>query len=159
MPLSAKKKARITAMGGRVTTVEEWLDLTPEEVAVIDMKIRLEKSARRVADRRDCPRSGSPRSSIPAKEGCRSSRRGRRHWISSLGHCSRWVAPRKRWRGPLRAETHTLTSRERGSRHCHSTREGDSRLPDSPGQPHEHWPAPLPFSSPHPARQRARPRG
>jgi predicted XRE-type DNA-binding protein len=41
MSLSAKKKARIEAMGGRVTTVEEWLDLTPEEVAVIDMKIRL----------------------------------------------------------------------------------------------------------------------
>lgn len=41
MPLSAKKKARIEAMGGRVTTVEEWLDLTPEEVAIIDMKIRL----------------------------------------------------------------------------------------------------------------------
>ena len=41
MPLNAKKKARIEAMGGRVTTVEEWLDLTPEEVALIDMKIRL----------------------------------------------------------------------------------------------------------------------
>ncbi len=41
MPLSAKKTARIDAMGGRVATVEEWLDLTPEEVAVIDMKIRL----------------------------------------------------------------------------------------------------------------------
>ena len=41
MPLSAKKKARIRAMGGRVTTVEEWLDLTPQEVAIIDMKIRL----------------------------------------------------------------------------------------------------------------------
>ena len=49
MPLSAKKKARIEAMGGRLTTVEEWLDLTPEEVAVIDMKIRLgeELKARR----------------------------------------------------------------------------------------------------------------
>ena len=49
MLLSAKKKARIEAMGGRVTTVEEWLDLTPEEVAVIDMKIRLgeELKARR----------------------------------------------------------------------------------------------------------------
>lgn len=43
MSLSAKKKARIKAMGGRLTTVEEWLDLTPEEVAVIDMKIRLGK--------------------------------------------------------------------------------------------------------------------
>ena len=41
MPLSAKKKARIKAMGGRVTTVKEWLELTPEEVAVLDMKIRL----------------------------------------------------------------------------------------------------------------------
>lgn len=41
MPLSAKKKARIKAMGGQVTTVEEWLDLTPHEVAIIDMKIRL----------------------------------------------------------------------------------------------------------------------
>jgi predicted XRE-type DNA-binding protein len=28
-------------MGGRVTTVEEWLALTPEEVAILDMKIRL----------------------------------------------------------------------------------------------------------------------
>ena len=41
MTLSARKKARIEAMGGRVTTVEDWLDLTPEEVAVLDMKIRL----------------------------------------------------------------------------------------------------------------------
>ena len=41
MSLSAEKEARIEAMGGRVTTVEEWLDLTPEEVAIIDMKIRL----------------------------------------------------------------------------------------------------------------------
>ena len=28
-------------MGGRVTSVEEWLDLSPQEVAAIDMKIRL----------------------------------------------------------------------------------------------------------------------
>jgi DNA-binding transcriptional regulator YiaG len=41
MPLSDEQKARIQAMGGRVTTIEEWLDLAPEEVAVIDMKIRL----------------------------------------------------------------------------------------------------------------------
>ncbi len=41
MPLSAKKKARIKAMGGTVTTVEEWLDLTSEDAAVLDMKIRL----------------------------------------------------------------------------------------------------------------------
>ena len=41
MSLSAKKKARIKALGGRVTTVEEWLDLSPEEISVIDMKIRL----------------------------------------------------------------------------------------------------------------------
>ncbi|MEE8277571.1 MAG: helix-turn-helix transcriptional regulator [Thermoanaerobaculia bacterium] len=41
MPLDSKKTARIKAMGGRVTTVEEWLDITPEEVAIIDMKIRL----------------------------------------------------------------------------------------------------------------------
>ncbi len=41
MPLDSKKAARIKAMGGRVTTVEEWLDITPEEVAIIDMKIRL----------------------------------------------------------------------------------------------------------------------
>jgi DNA-binding transcriptional regulator YiaG len=41
MILSAKKKARIEAMGGRVTTAEDWLDLTAEEVALLDMKIRL----------------------------------------------------------------------------------------------------------------------
>jgi predicted XRE-type DNA-binding protein len=46
MPLSAKKKARIETMGGRVTTVEEWLDLSPEEVAVIEMKIRLGEELR-----------------------------------------------------------------------------------------------------------------
>ena len=36
-------------MGGKVTSVEEWLDLTPEEVAVLDMTIRLgeELKARR----------------------------------------------------------------------------------------------------------------
>ena len=49
MPLSAKKKARIKAIGGRLTTVEEWLDIAPEEVAILDMKIRLgeELKARR----------------------------------------------------------------------------------------------------------------
>lgn len=49
MAISAKKRARIKAMGGRVTTVEEWLDLSAEEVALIDMKIRLgeELKARR----------------------------------------------------------------------------------------------------------------
>ena len=41
MALSGKKEARIRAMGGKVTTVEDWLDLTPGEVAIIDMKIRL----------------------------------------------------------------------------------------------------------------------
>lgn len=41
MTLSARKKARIEAMGGKVTTVEDWLDLTAEEVALLDMKIRL----------------------------------------------------------------------------------------------------------------------
>lgn len=46
MPLDAKKRARIERMGGRVTTVEEWLDLTPEEVAIIDMKIRLGEELR-----------------------------------------------------------------------------------------------------------------
>ena len=46
MPLSTQKKARIRTMGGRVTTVEEWLDLTQEEVAVIDMKIRLGEQLR-----------------------------------------------------------------------------------------------------------------
>ena len=41
MALDPKKEARIKAMGGRVTTVEEWLDLSPEEVTIIDMRIRL----------------------------------------------------------------------------------------------------------------------
>ena len=41
MAISKEKRARIKAMGGRVTTVEEWLDLTPEEVAILDVKIRL----------------------------------------------------------------------------------------------------------------------
>ncbi len=41
MSLSAEKLARIEAMGAKVTNVEEWLDLAPEEVAIIDMKIRL----------------------------------------------------------------------------------------------------------------------
>ena len=41
MPLSPRKKARVKEMGGRVITAEEWLDLSPEEVAIIDMKIQL----------------------------------------------------------------------------------------------------------------------
>ncbi len=41
MALDSKKKARIREMGGRITTVEEWLDLTAEDVAFLDMKIRL----------------------------------------------------------------------------------------------------------------------
>jgi len=41
MRLDAKKRKRIEKMGGRVTTVEEWLELSPEEVAILDMKIQL----------------------------------------------------------------------------------------------------------------------
>ena len=41
MRLDAMKKKRIREMGGRVTTVEEWLDLSSEEVAILDMKIQL----------------------------------------------------------------------------------------------------------------------
>ncbi|MGB5398666.1 MAG: helix-turn-helix domain-containing protein [Thermoanaerobaculia bacterium] len=41
MRLEARKRERIEKMGGRVTTVEEWLELSPEEVAIIDMKIQL----------------------------------------------------------------------------------------------------------------------
>ena len=46
MSVSRKKKAKVEAMGGQVTSVEEWLELTPEDVAVIDMKIRLGESLR-----------------------------------------------------------------------------------------------------------------
>ena len=41
MRLDAKKRERIKKMGGRVTTVEEWLELSSEEVAILDMKIQL----------------------------------------------------------------------------------------------------------------------
>lgn len=53
MTLTPKKRARIREMGGRVTTVEEWLDLSAEEVAFLDMKIRLAEAvkARRRARR------------------------------------------------------------------------------------------------------------
>ena len=46
MPSSKPTRARIQTIGGRVTTVEEWLDLTAEEVAVIDMRIRLGEKLR-----------------------------------------------------------------------------------------------------------------
>jgi predicted XRE-type DNA-binding protein len=46
MSLSPKKSARIKALGGRVTTVEEWLGLSSEEVAIIDMKIQLGEELR-----------------------------------------------------------------------------------------------------------------
>ena len=52
MSLSPKRKARIAAMGGRVTTVEEWLDLSAEEVAVIDMKIQLGQELRDLRQRK-----------------------------------------------------------------------------------------------------------
>ena len=44
--LDARKRGRIDKMGGRVTTVEEWLELSPEEVAIIDMKIQLGEELR-----------------------------------------------------------------------------------------------------------------
>ena len=46
MSLRAKKKARIREMGGRITTVEEWLDLSAEEVTFLDMKIRLAEAVK-----------------------------------------------------------------------------------------------------------------
>ena len=46
MALTSKKKARIREMGGRVTTVEEWLDLSSEEVDFLDMKIRLAEAVK-----------------------------------------------------------------------------------------------------------------
>lgn len=41
MALSKAKKDKIREMGGHITTVREWLDLTPAEVHLIDMKIQL----------------------------------------------------------------------------------------------------------------------
>ena len=43
MGLHADKLKRVQEMGGRVTTVQEWLDLADEEVALLDMKIELGK--------------------------------------------------------------------------------------------------------------------
>ena len=43
MGLHADKLKRVLEMGGRVTTVQEWLDLSDEEVALLDMKIELGK--------------------------------------------------------------------------------------------------------------------
>lgn len=43
MGLHADKLKRLQEMGGRVTTVQEWLDLSDEEVALLDMKIELGK--------------------------------------------------------------------------------------------------------------------
>ncbi len=56
--LSPEKKARIKAMGGRLTTAEEWLDLTAEEVAVIDMKIRRDEELNHATV--DAPRRTAP---------------------------------------------------------------------------------------------------
>ena len=41
MRLDARKRERIEKMGGRVTTVEGLLELSPEEIAIIGMKIQL----------------------------------------------------------------------------------------------------------------------
>ena len=41
MPLGDKNIDRINVVGGKATTVEEWLALSSDEVAVLDMKIRL----------------------------------------------------------------------------------------------------------------------
>ena len=46
MPVSEKKRARIKAMGGKVTDASEWLDLSVEDVAIIDMKIQLGEGLR-----------------------------------------------------------------------------------------------------------------
>ena len=41
MGLHTDKLKRVQEMGGRVTTVQEWLELSDEEVALLDMKIQL----------------------------------------------------------------------------------------------------------------------
>ena len=46
MSISKEKLARIKFMGGSVTTVGEWLDLSPEDVAIIDLKIQLGEELR-----------------------------------------------------------------------------------------------------------------
>ena len=46
MTVSKEQRARIRAMGGKVTTVGEWLELSDEDVVIIDMKIQLGEELR-----------------------------------------------------------------------------------------------------------------
>ena len=41
MGLDADKLRRVQEMGGRVTSVQDWLGLSDEEVVLLDMKIQL----------------------------------------------------------------------------------------------------------------------
>lgn len=42
------KRKRLEALGGRVTTVEEFLGLTPEEMAYIELKLALARLLKEV---------------------------------------------------------------------------------------------------------------
>jgi len=53
MSVSEKKRARIKEIGGEVTMVGEWLDLSEEDVAIIDMKIQLGEELR-ILRRKKC---------------------------------------------------------------------------------------------------------
>lgn len=46
MTVSKEQRARIRAMGGKLTTVGEWLELSEEDVVIIDMKIQLGEELR-----------------------------------------------------------------------------------------------------------------
>ena len=47
MPLTARQKKNLKAMGGRVTTVQEFLDLTDEDMAVIEARLAMSAAIRK----------------------------------------------------------------------------------------------------------------
>lgn len=50
--MEAMKKGRLEANGWRVGSVEEFLDLTPDESAYIDLRIKLSDAVRRLRKQR-----------------------------------------------------------------------------------------------------------
>ncbi|HXU33338.1 MAG TPA: helix-turn-helix transcriptional regulator [Thermoanaerobaculia bacterium] len=52
LPIEAKKRTRLEAHGWRVGSAEEFLNLTPDESASIDLRIKLSDAVRRLRKQR-----------------------------------------------------------------------------------------------------------
>ena len=89
-----EKKEGLEAAGWRVGTVEEFLELTPEEAEYVEMKVNLSKFLR--ARRRE-PHPDSAKSVSSQQAGHRSSSRDLQGFMSFSSRPNRNLTWDKRW--------------------------------------------------------------